>query len=310
MSVISLLTLVYSLEQITNGIRNPDIALREINRLYYRRLYTQECNERGVDVFAADWDNLLLLDACRYDLFEREHDLPGELESRQSRGSSTIEFLRANFDDRDLEDVVYVTANPQLSRNSSIDPSLHATIDVWREEGWNEEYRTVLPETITDHALRAAEKYPRKRLVVHYIQPHYPFIGPTGREHFDLESLAFWNEVREGRISADDDVLERAYRENFQIALPHVRRLMEGLDGKTVVTADHGQVFGERFGAIPLQYYGHPLGVYAEPLVRVPWLVDDRGERREIVAEQPAEEAAVVEDNVVSDRLKQLGYAE
>jgi len=55
---------MYSTEQIATGIRNPDIALRELNRLYFRRLYTREFNENGTDIFAEDWDNLIILDAC------------------------------------------------------------------------------------------------------------------------------------------------------------------------------------------------------------------------------------------------------
>lgn len=308
---------MYSLKQLVSGLRNPNLALRELNRLYYRRLYTRTFNEAGVDIFAADWDNLVLLDACRYDVFEGEHDLPGRLESRQSRGSSTIEFLRANFDKRDLHDVVYITANPQLYRNPSISPSLHATVNVWEEEGWNSEFRTVLPGTVTEHAMEAASKYPRKRLIVHYIQPHYPFIGPTGREYFDLDSLAFWDEIRNEELPVAENVLEQAYRENLQIALPHVQRLMDGLEGKTVVTADHGQALGERLGVVPLQYYGHPPSVYADPLVKVPWLVDDRGDRKEVVAEQPAGESTGQSgeetpdvDDLVAERLRNLGYAE
>jgi len=298
---------MYSTEQIATGIRNPDIALRELNRLYFRRLYTREFNENGTDIFAEDWDNLIILDACTHDLFEAEHTLPGRLERRQSRGSSTVEFLRGNFDDRKLHDVVYLTANPQLYRHDSISPSLHATVNIWQENGWNEEYRTVLPETVTTYAKDVAEEYPNKRLVVHYIQPHYPFIGPTGREHFDLDSLAVWDQIQVGELGVSSDVLRQAYRENFELVLPHVEDLLASLTGKSVVTSDHGQAFGERGGLLPLEYYGHPPSVYIDSLVEVPWLVYETGERKEVVAERPLERNSV-DSEVVSDRLEQLGY--
>jgi len=300
---------MYSLDQVRSALRDPGLLLREANRLYYRRLYTRSYNERGVDIFAEDWDNMVILDACRYDLFEQVHDLPGTLEERVSRGSNTEEFLLGNVSRRELHDVVYVTANPQLYRYDETAPSLHDVVNVWREAGWNEEYRTVLPETVTEYARRAAREYPNKRLVVHYIQPHNPFIGPTGREHFDLDTLAFWQKVDRGEISVSDETLWRAYRENLELALPHVQDLLEELVGRTVVTADHGQIFGERAGVVPLRYYGHPRSVYATPLVRVPWLVNQRGERKEIVAE-PSQSRDDVEAEVVSDRLQQLGYVE
>jgi hypothetical protein len=40
-----------------------------------------------------DWDNLIILDACRYGAFERNNTIPGALEYRFSRGSMTGEFF-------------------------------------------------------------------------------------------------------------------------------------------------------------------------------------------------------------------------
>lgn len=126
-------------------------------------------NTIGVDVFDEDWDTLVVLDACRYDMFESTSQLKGTLSSRISKGSSTVEWLQANFDGRDLSDTVYVTANPQLERNRhEWDINLHETINVWLEEGWDEETGTVRAEPMTQAALDAADRFPHKRLVVHY----------------------------------------------------------------------------------------------------------------------------------------------
>ncbi|WP_049892013.1 hypothetical protein [Haloquadratum walsbyi] len=96
------------------------------------------------------------------------------LSSRVSRGSSTVEWLKANFDGRDLRDTVYITANPQLERNRSTwDINLHEIITVWLDEGWDDQIGTVRAETMTDAAIETAGQFPNKRLVVHYIQPHY-----------------------------------------------------------------------------------------------------------------------------------------
>lgn len=70
-----------------------------------------------MDVFSEDWDALVVLDARRYDMSERVHNLNGILSARQSKESATTEWLNANFDSRDLTDTVYVTGNPQLERN-------------------------------------------------------------------------------------------------------------------------------------------------------------------------------------------------
>src|SRR6056297_1717045 len=105
---------MYRLSQLRRGLSTPSLFLREANRLYYRRMNRWSHNVNGIDIFSEDWDNFVILDACRYDIFRNQSELPGHLESRTSKGSSTVEFLKANFDGRDLRDTVYVTANPQL----------------------------------------------------------------------------------------------------------------------------------------------------------------------------------------------------
>lgn len=303
---------MYSLEGIRKGLAEPRLVLQEVNRLFYRRLGRWPYNRGGLDVFDADWDNLLILDACRYDLFDRVVDLPGETTEVRSRGSATVEFLRGNFDGRSLLDTVYVTASPMLYRHrDEIEVQFHEVVDVWKDRGWNDRYRTVLPETVAETALDTAERFPNKRLLVHFIQPHYPFLGPTGQEHFDLDRLDFqWEDAAAGKLGISMDIVRRAYEENLEEVLPSVERLLFQLEGRTVVTSDHGQMFGERLSPVPIREYGHPPGLYAEELITVPWHVYDEGPRREIVGEDPETSADRNEDvgDLARDRLRELGY--
>ena len=307
-----------TLSRVYRAAKNPSLFVRHANRLYHRRLDRRQYNPDGVDIFAEDWDMLVILDACRYDMFERHAELPGRLEHRSTRGTDTTEFLQANFGGRDLHDTVYVTANPQLHDNrDEIATELYHVVDVWREDGWNEEHGTVLPETVTEYAKRAAREYPNKRLVVHYIQPHYPFIGSA--TEFDKHHLAagdgmkgenVWGQLMTGALDVDAADIWRPYVSNLKRVLPHVEELMNDLDGRTVVTADHGNMLGERSFPIPIREWGHPRGTYTEQLVRVPWLVHDDGPRREVVAEQPESAGETVEAGTVADRLEHLGYTE
>lgn len=309
---------MYSLAQIRRGLRrsldDPSVLARECNRVYHRRLYRREFNTDGLDVMAADWDTLIVLDACRYDTFEAECDLPGRLERRESRGSHTVEFLAGNFADRDLEDTVYVTASPQLRRWwDRIDTKLHDVIDVWREDGWNDEHHTVLPETMMAYALDAHDRYPNKRLVVHFLQPHYPFIDAprelNPRRFGDTDDRPdIWGLLRRGDADVDPESVRRAYRDNLNRALPAVRELMDELDGRTVVTSDHGNMFGERAAPLPIREWGHPPGIYTDPLVSVPWHVHESGARRRITRGESADEEGPVDEDVLTDRLEQLGY--
>ena len=299
--------------RVRRAIENPVLFLRHINRLYHRQLASRA--DDCVDIFDEDWDTLCILDACRYDMFARRSSLPGRLESRRSKASSTPEFLQTNFDGRDLRDTVYVTANPQFYQNQdSLQTQFHEVVNIWREEGWDEDYGTVLPETVTEYATRAARDYPNKRLLVHYMQPHYPFIDADttfDKGHMtgaDRENV--WEKLLSGTLDVDQDEIWRIYEENLDRALPAVRELMEGLDGKTVITADHGNMVGERSFPIPIREWGHPRGIYTEELVTVPWLEFESGPRREIKTGEASTQSVDVDDGVVADRLQHLGYAE
>ncbi|TKX67638.1 hypothetical protein [Halorubrum sp. GN11GM_10-3_MGM] len=63
----------------------------------------------GVPVVEKDWDNLIILDACRYDLFQEVSEVDGELSPAVSLGSSTGEFMRKNFGGGEFLDLVYIS---------------------------------------------------------------------------------------------------------------------------------------------------------------------------------------------------------
>jgi len=295
--------------QIERGLQSPSLFFRAGNRVFHKAKRKLNQSEGVVDIFSEDWDNMFLLDACRYDMFSEHHTLPGRLESRISSGSSTVEFLHNCFHERELLDTVYITANPQLYRNSDeISVNFHDEIHVWQEDGWDDVHKTVRPETVTEYAIRALEQYPKKRLLVHYIQPHYPFIGPTGRKHFDSDRLDFWQDVMTGEQKYETNLLWDAFTENLEVAMPAVKEAMMALGGKTIVTADHGQMVGERAWPFPIQEYGHPHGIYTEELVKVPWLVHQQGNRRETRTDQAKTSEEYIDEDVVNERLKNLGY--
>ena len=254
-------------------------ALHRASRIIYRK------NE-GILISDEPWDNLIILDACRYDMFRREYEkgsIPGKLESRISRATCTPDFLKENFGGRDFKDTVYVTSNPYVER--FVKDSFHAVISVW-DRGWSERYKTVLPSTMYEYTLKAAKKYPGKRLIVHFMQPHYPFIsdmgfGDTGIEYLrksmeneeeGRKEVTVWKIIEKEKI--DMKRVWEAYEENLRIALPHVKKLISILPGRNVATSDHGNAVGERFHPlIPLRVYGHPCGFRLDVLKQVPWLI-------------------------------------
>lgn len=75
---------------------------------------------------------------------------------------------------------MYVSANgyvPELGLDQ--DGTFHAVINVLNQ--WDDDLETVRPEAVTNAARKAHRDYPDKRIIVHYMQPHIPFITEAGR---------------------------------------------------------------------------------------------------------------------------------
>ncbi|WP_206536686.1 hypothetical protein [Halococcus thailandensis] len=263
---------------------------------------------------AEDWDNLLILDACRFDMFETQNSIAGDLQHRRSLGSESWEFLSENFADRTFHDTVYVTANPHAPKIPS--GTFHAVVNLL-EEGWDAELGTVHPETVVEAVQQAQNQYPEKRLIAHFMQPHYPFIGEHGRDlnhkgisiHLSSEQSdtkrKVWTNLGYGRLNRAQVV--NAYRENLDIVLNYVEDLLDSLSGRSVVTSDHGNLIGETTSPIPARGYGHPRGLNSDELRIVPWLVVEGSDRRTTVADTPTEQDET-DSRVVRDRLHDLGY--
>lgn len=310
---------MYSLSSIKTALGQPRMAIAELNRMFHQGLDVRSgpVNDEGIDVLSQDWDTLIILDACRFDTFEEcGSELPGELTRVESRASATTQFLRANVSDRELHDTVYVTANPQLYRiqdgTDGADPinvSFHDQIEVWQNH-WHDEHGTVMPEPMTEAVREAREQYPNKRLIVHYLQPHAPYVGPTGIEELPTEYTNFWGAYRRGEADVSLETAIEAYRENLELVVPYVDELLSELEGKTVVTADHGELLGERDSPIPIRRFGHPAHTDMPGLIEVPWLVHTSEPRPEIYADDPEGNGAEdeVDFSTVEERLQDLGY--
>jgi len=252
----------------------------------------------GTFIVNEDWDNLIILDACRYDMFEAINTIKGKLEFRISRGSCTEEFLIENFYKEKYPDIVYVTPNPFVDK--LLKNKFYKLISVWLE-GWDAEKNCVLPSTMLEYTLDALKKYPDKRFIIHFLQPHSPFLSLEEYYKTEHRGKDIWDSLIKGEISLRE--VKKGYRENLKLVLPYVEKLIEVLPGKTVVTSDHGNALGERIHPLfPIRFYGHhAIGLRIEALIKVPWLIIDKGERRDI--------RAGTERDMLKDRIKRLKKA-
>lgn len=300
------------LNTLRRAITDPRLAAWKLNSMTTHHLLHRL--RPPTSVFDEDWDNLVILDACRSDLLTENRVQDGQYETVWSGGSNSEAFLEYNIGDRTLDDVVYITANPWVS---DYHDSVFRVIDAW-ESAWSDEHNTVLPGDLATLAREAAEEFPNKRLVVHFMQPHYPFLGPTAETLPDHRTFtgggrvttdgadSIWELLRRGEVSKA--AVWRAYAETLDVVLPVARSLIEDLDGKSVLTADHGNAFGERALPIPIRTYGHQRGNHIRAMSEVPWITFDGGNRRTIESGSLHDDG-VISTDVVEDRLKHLGYA-
>ena len=283
------------------------------------------------EVLEEDWDHLIILDACRYDFFEKVYSdyLEGDLEKRKSVASSTPEWASKVFTGE--HGITYFSSNPfindaglplnEIDWGSSCGYEWNATehisniIDVWHE-GWDDELGTVTPEKMNEVVREHMDEVEEAdRTIIHHMQPHAPYItkgrgrkvehirksfkeaketgekneredggvlsavGDAIRPRFERlvedSSLAMklgrWLELNPASLfsvgrNGTREALEEYYEENLRLAMEEVQDLVKDLDGKVVVTSDHGEAFGEQ------GVWEHHIETHIPALVEVPWL--------------------------------------
>lgn len=308
---------MYSLSDLREGINNPARIVGELRKYSYKfnsAVHSLSPKE-GLHVMDEDWDNLIILDAARYDIFEEITDFNEELLKQKSLGSSSIEFITENFVGNEHHDTVYVTANPYYELLG--DNVFHDVIPLMDE--WDNQSQTVLPEDVVSAAIKTNSNYPNKRLIVHFMQPHIPFIGSKGRRintdgwnpgaENDEQMISCWTTLMYGyRHDFSESDVREAYVENHKIAIEHASKLQNNLTGKTVITADHANLIGERMSPIPARAYGHFVGLREPPLIEVPWQPLTYDKRKQIESEPPTSEIETMNQEERNMRLEALGY--
>lgn len=267
------------------------------------RLVASSRLPRGRHAFDHDWDVLVVLDTCRVDAMQAVADrLPGATDSGVtsvlSPGSQTAEWLCHTFTtDRasTLETTGYVSGNGWTK--AVFEDGLRPDDDVWFEgadlptewdvidesalgahvNAWQRDRGTYsqdvpwaphpAPRTVTDHAIALSrERSDLDRLVVHYKQPHAPYTIAAereGRNELTQAERAPFDFLQAG---GNPDVVWDAYLTDLQATVDEIASLCRNVEGTVVVTADHGEAFGE------FDDYGHRPAMLHPQVKFVPWV--------------------------------------
>lgn len=290
----------------------------------------------GCHVYDHDWDILVVLDTCRVDALRPLVDGLGEVVSsdvtaRRSLGSQTAEWLcqtftadhrdeiartgyvagngwvRAVFDDglRPDDDVWYQDVTPPTQWDVVDDEQFGALVHAWQRERF--EYSTDVPwsphpspRTVTDHAIALSrERQDLDRLVVHYKQPHAPYTLTAerqGRRTLARYERAPFDYLADG---GSRDAVWNAYLRDLRVTLEEVATLCRNADGRVLVTADHGEAFGEN------GEYGHRPAMLHPAVRHVPWLWVTATDEETREGDLSSYERT---DRDVDDQLEALGY--
>lgn len=262
----------------------------------------------GTKPLEKDWDILIILDACRADLFEEfapQHPLSEKFETTSSIyscASTSSEWFKKAFGeatDADPENVHYISANP-FSR--CVDSSrFYEMTELWQfvDRGCHH----CPPDAVTSETLRIYEESDANQFVIHYLPPHAPFLHCPDKYRIDdpvwKSSHDVWLGLQSGEFDKED--IWNDYGKNLLAALDEVEILVSHLSGKIAITADHANGIGE-FGV-----YGHAPYSPVPAVKRVPW-VTLSGMRNEYDANQFEKLSAGEIDSDSEEQLAALGY--
>jgi len=307
---------------------NPTRAPLYVVYTWYLVLWYAVTSRRpiGTNVYERDWDVLLILDACRTDTLREvapEYDFVENVDTMWSVGSQSDEWMANTFTEEYREQIGrthYISGNghtgqlfergglPPKNNTTPVDFSkwqlvdLHAFDDiemVWKDFH-DDTYNVALPSVVTDHAIEAGRNDDPEKLIVHYMQPHLPYLGQAMREDRPLTDLEREGYEHLETGDADREEVYEMYKDTLRTVLDEVQVLLENIDADRVaITSDHGEAFGEG-GA-----YGHPEG-FPHPIVKkVPWVetsATDEGTR------EPDLEREAGEHVELEQHLRDLGY--
>lgn len=220
----------------------------------------------------ADWDYLVILDACRYDVFAEvvsELNLPGKLTKADTDATNTSAWYKKHWSKEDT-DATLITANPWSFKGGTTNNAhLRFKRAIWadpegkdvREDAairerilplcrWNEGFGVFHPRLALE--VFAAHKTQGLRYVIHLIPPHLPFIGEKGQALFKKLKLhshihgGVYRHVRNYGRKGNWDELRSCYKESITATLRCLSNYVRLLgDGRLVISSDHGELIGE-----------------------------------------------------------------
>jgi hypothetical protein len=291
----------------------------------------------GTNIFERDWDVLIVLDTCRVDALrkmKKEFDFIKSVDRILSVGSQSAEWMLNTFTNdykKEIKDTVLVSGNiwsyrilrerlhehTDQSAHPYLNCSKYADWDVVREDdflhvdqSWQlkDTYGSLhqegyaAPHIFTDRAIHLGRRYDFDRPIVHYSLPHLPYIAMALAED---RSLYDYEKDFKPSLKKDTSLqkVRESYHENLRLVLKYVERLLHNIEADDVViTADHGEAFGE-WG-----FYKHPFGLPHPSTKVVPWCETTAVDNNTYETRYPSPQPNALTESDKQEHLRDLGY--
>ena len=203
----------------------------------------------------ANWKYLVILDACRVDIFREaigELGFKGELEPVVTGVDRTAFWYRRYWISDPPLDVRLISANPSPWDVGSWWAHKSFKEAIWADvAGAYVKRHPFLPKMLKQNVFAVSQR-PEDRYLIHLMPPHLPFQGPEGKQLLRdlgleaIEKAGIYKAVTDYGRAGHWEHLRFCYKESVIDALRALfdyRRLFRG--GKTVISSDHSELIGE-----------------------------------------------------------------
>jgi len=255
-------------------------------------------NNKRIDILKQDWKYFALIDGTRYDYFKEVYKEilgdKGYLLKAKCTSLGTPRWQKETF--KNCEDIIYLNTTINFD-NRFPTHTFFKVVNVWKK-GWSKEFGTTPAKAVNDAFIEQVKKHHDKRFIIHYMQPHTPFVTIGGqpsntiKKHLELErtenhkylsnlmseSTAWTIKKWLGKkpnLPIEKYFMEHGkqglidvYKNEIRLVLTHAKKLIDAYPGKWLLTADHGVRVGEkgRFGQCHID---------VKEVREVPWMVID-----------------------------------
>lgn len=282
------------------------------------RLYGRYFSSKSY-AMSEPWHNLFILDSCRADIFKEVYPefallKESKYQDRVSSSSSSPEFVEKNFCGNYFGDCILISANPYPATMAP--DAFFFRFDAWSII-FDQHVNNVRPEDIYEVFLAYRKRFPDKRIIVWFMQPHIPFItAPHLFSDYNFEERTkeiaaegaaasdyrnIWEKVLDGEV--DSGEVWKGYKGDLRLVLKVIVEGHNEAHGQTTITADHGEIC-KRFLGVKL--FGHPSRIRDRELITVPWLTIPGALPQTVVEKNYGHSAADMSE--LNETLKKFGY--